>query len=429
MTITIIAPPQADAAAPAPGNRPGVAHIDPNMKLVTGTFCSASEDWFEEPLERGLRLILVQSGQLRCRIPGQPEHLIEGPSLCTIANDGDFTSAQIYGTDKPLRYTIVQLGVEALDSRLGWLPEQLIRRPGGDPRIMSCPAPRAMQALASQIATCQMLGPTRDLYLGGKALELAALSAQFLSGEGRPVEEPRITCSEVERIHAARDLLVGALQEPPSLDTLASRVGMNPRKLTAGFRKVFGASVFGYLQEYRLREAHRMLCDEEANVSTVAYRVGYSPAQLASQIATCQMLGPTRDLYLGGKALELAALSAQFLSGEGRPVEEPRITCSEVERIHAARDLLVGALQEPPSLDTLASRVGMNPRKLTAGFRKVFGASVFGYLQEYRLREAHRMLCDEEANVSTVAYRVGYSPAHFSIAFRKRYGISPSEIR
>lgn len=259
MTITIIAPPQADAAAPAPGNRPGVAHIDPNMKLVTGTFCSASEDWFEEPLERGLRLILVQSGQLRCRIPGQPEHLIEGPSLCTIANDGDFTSAQIYGTDKPLRYTIVQLGVEALDSRLGWLPEQLIRRPGGDPRIMSCPAPRAMQALASQIATCQMLGPTRDLYLGGKALELAALSAQFLSGEGRPVEEPRITCSEVERIHAARDLLVGALQEPPSLDTLASRVGMNPRKLTAGFRKVFGASVFGYLQEYRLREAHRTL--------------------------------------------------------------------------------------------------------------------------------------------------------------------------
>ena len=71
----------------------------------------------------------------------------------------------------------------------------------------------------------------------------------------------------------------------------------------------------------------------------------------------------------------------------------------------------------------------MNPRKLTAGVRKVFGASVFGYLQEYRLREAHRMLCDEEANVSTVAYRVGYSPAHFSIAFRKRYGISPSEIR
>lgn len=280
MTITIIAP-KTDETAQMPGNQPGVAHIDPHMKLVTGTLCSASEQWLEEPLERGLRLILVQSGQLRCRVPGQVEHLIEGPSLCTIANDGDFTSTQLYGTDTPLRYTIVQLGVESLESSLGWLPEQLVRRPGGGPWIMSCPAPRAMQALAAQIATCQMFGRTRDLYLGGKALELAALSAQFLSGESRPAKEQRITCSEVERIRAARDLLVGSLQEPPSLDALASRVGMNPRKLTAGFRKVFGASVFGYLQEYRLREAHRMLCDEDSNVSTVAYRVGYSPAHFS----------------------------------------------------------------------------------------------------------------------------------------------------
>lgn len=68
-----------------------------------------------------------------------------------------------------------------------------------------------VQVLVLQIATCQVLGPTRDLYLDGKALELAAFSAQLLSGKRCPVEEPRITRSEVERIHIARDLLVGAL--------------------------------------------------------------------------------------------------------------------------------------------------------------------------------------------------------------------------
>ncbi|WIX32332.1 AraC family transcriptional regulator [Salinicola sp. JS01] len=280
MAITIIAP-KSGGVGPAPGNRAGVAHFDLNLKLVSGTFLSSNEAWYEEPLERGLRLILVQSGRLRCRVPGQPEHLIEGPSLCTIANDGEFSSAQIYATDQPLRYTIVQLGVEVLSSRIGGFPERLTRRPGGDPKIMSCPAPRAMQALASQIDTCQMVGPARDLYLGGKALEMAAVSAQFLSGESPSSAGQRITCGEVERVHAARDILIGALQDPPSLDTLARRVGTNPRKLTAGFRKVFGTSVFAYLQEYRLREAHRMLCDEEMNVSTVAYRVGYSPAHFS----------------------------------------------------------------------------------------------------------------------------------------------------
>ena len=293
MTITIIAPPQADAAAPAPGNRPGVAHIDPNMKLVTGTFCSASEDWFEEPLERGLRLILVQSGQLRCRIPGQPEHLIEGPSLCTIANDGDFTSAQIYGTDKPLRHH---------------RPARR-RSPGQPPRL----AARATDTpLRRRSADHELPGAAGDAGVGladrhlpdarsdprslprrqGPGVGRAQRPVPFR--RGAPVEEPRITCSEVERIHAARDLLVGALQEPPSLDTLASRVGMNPRKLTAGFRKVFGASVFGYLQEYRLREAHRMLCDEEANVSTVAYRVA-TARRISPSLSASATASPQRD--------------------------------------------------------------------------------------------------------------------------------------
>ncbi|SHG80359.1 helix-turn-helix transcriptional regulator [Pollutimonas bauzanensis] len=280
MTITIIAPLDAGAGAVESSNSLSVSHVDPHIKLLTGTYYSASAERLEEQLEDGLRLILVQSGQLRCRVPGQPEHLIRGPMLCTIVSEGDFTSTQIYATDQPLRYTIIQLGVVSLEG-LGGLPAHLRPRPSGDPRIMSSTAPRAMQALASQIATCPMAGPIRDFYLGGKALELAAMGAQFLGGKAQLCETQRITHPEVERIHAARDLLVGALNDLPTLDQLALQVGMNKRKLTEGFRKVFGTTVFGYLQEYRLREAHRMLCDEEANVSMVAYQVGYSPAHFS----------------------------------------------------------------------------------------------------------------------------------------------------
>lgn len=282
MTITIIAPSRQESPAEPKGNQPGIVYLEPHMTLVTGTLWSESEAWVEDPLERGLKLILVQSGELACRVPGHAQQSIRGPSLCSIVNDGDFTSAQIYGTSAPLRYTIVQLDLESLDRHLGMAPRKLLAGRGGDPYMRVRPAPRAMQALATQIATCPMQGPTRSLYLGGKALELTALSAQFLLDEhGQPEQKLRITASDVERVHAARDLLVRSLAEPPSLNALASQVGMSPRKLTAGFRKVFGASVFGFLHEYRLSEAHRMLSDEESNVSTVAYGVGLSPAHFS----------------------------------------------------------------------------------------------------------------------------------------------------
>ncbi|KAF0807700.1 transcriptional regulator PchR [Alcanivorax xiamenensis] len=250
------------------------------MTLTSGTLRTSRQRWEEETLPRGVKLVLVQSGRLRCRIPGQSEQVMEGPSLCIIANDGDFSSTQLYGTREPLRYTIVQLGREALDQDQGFLPAHLHWRPGSDPRMAVIPAPRTLRALALQIATCQDNMPARDLYLGAKTMELAALSARLLSSPqdtGR-----RLGNSDTERLHRARELLTEDLQTPPSLHGLAAQAGMSTRKLTAGFRSLFGTSVFGYLQEYRLQEARRLLCEEALPVSTVAHRVGYSPAHFST---------------------------------------------------------------------------------------------------------------------------------------------------
>ncbi|MBN3781724.1 MULTISPECIES: AraC family transcriptional regulator [Burkholderia] len=287
-----------------PGNHPGVVHIDAGMKLMSGTLCSDSRDWYEEPLEKGLKLVLVQSGQLRCRVPGQPEQCIKGPGLCVIANDGEFTTHQIYDRDTPLRYTIVQLGLDALDRNLSLLPEKMLAPTGGDPRIVSCPASKALQALAVQIATCPFEGAVREYYLKAKAFELTALSAQLLATQRQfAPADVRVTSSDVERVYAASDILTRELQQPPTLDALAGRVGMNSRKLTAGFRKVFGTSVYAYLQEYRLRTAHAMLCAEDANVSTVAYRVGYSPAHFSIAFRKRYGISPS-DIRASSNAID-----------------------------------------------------------------------------------------------------------------------------
>ena len=100
-----------------------------------------------------------------------------------------------------------------------------------------------------------------------------------------------------------------------------------------------------------------------------------------------------------------------------------------MKRVHAAYHRLVSALESPPSLSELGREVGLSTSKLTIGFRRAFGTTVFGILQEHRLQQAHRFLTSGKMTVSEAAYRVGYTPAHFATIFRQRFGVSPSKLR
>jgi len=220
----------------------------------------------------------VQQGRLRCRIPGQREHHLHEPGLCLMAHEREHTVQVAYDCATPLRYAIVQLGQDVLEQEPHLLPSVLRPQPDGAPRLTSGPAHHGLQALAAQIVTCPLDDDMRRFYLSGKALELIAAGMQLVRGAA-PAQ--RITASDVERIHAARDILCGQPQQPPSLDVLAAQVGINTRKLTDGFRRVFGKSAFTLLAEHRLHEAHRMLRDTDFSIAAIADEVGYSPAHFS----------------------------------------------------------------------------------------------------------------------------------------------------
>lgn len=103
---------------------------------------------------------------------------------------------------------------------------------------------------------------------------------------------------------------------------------------------------------------------------------------------------------------------------------------SEIDRLHQAKEILLQDIENPPSLLELAHKVGLNDYKLKSGFRQVFGTTVFGYLHQQRMQQAHHLLQVNELNVTEVANLVGYtSLSAFSTAFKKFYGISPSHLR
>jgi AraC family transcriptional activator of pyochelin receptor len=150
---------------------------------------------------------------------------------------------------------------------------------------------------------------------------------------------------------------------------------------------------------------------------------------IAHQISNCPYQGALRKLYLQGKAVELLAamLEAIEISTADCP-RLPQISSGDAERLMTARDILLGALDSPPSLDELARRVGMSTTRLTAGFRRIFAMSVTAFVQEQRLERALSDLTEGRATVAQAAFKVGYSPAHFSTLFRRKFGFPPSSI-
>lgn len=149
---------------------------------------------------------------------------------------------------------------------------------------------------------------------------------------------------------------------------------------------------------------------------------------LLDDILSCKARGPTRQLYLESKSLELIALAVDHFAEVSLP-SATQLTPVEVERLHRARSLLLSGLDTPPTLAALARHAGLNERKLKMGFKALFGTPVYSYLRAQRMERARELLRRGRHSVTEVARVVGYSnPSKFSAAFRRQFGINPGRL-
>ncbi|MBE9170586.1 helix-turn-helix transcriptional regulator [Pleurocapsales cyanobacterium LEGE 06147] len=151
---------------------------------------------------------------------------------------------------------------------------------------------------------------------------------------------------------------------------------------------------------------------------------------ILQQILNCPYQDWTRQFYLESKALELLILWLAQTAERDKVPELCKLSFSDIDCIHQARDILTHRLKQPPSLLELARQVGLNDRKLKQGFRQVFGTTVFGYLHDYRMQQAQQLLIAGQANVKETAQLVGYaSQSVFNAAFKKKFGVNPKTIQ
>jgi len=99
-------------------------------------------------------------------------------------------------------------------------------------------------------------------------------------------------------------------------------------------------------------------------------------------------------------------------------------------RLLFAHQYLLEHLAMPPSINELARIAGINSFKLRNGFKELFGDTIFGYLNSFRLEKAYHMILWSEKNMTQIAFELGFSSLqHFSTAFKKAYGCSPKKIK
>jgi AraC family transcriptional regulator of adaptative response / DNA-3-methyladenine glycosylase II len=87
-------------------------------------------------------------------------------------------------------------------------------------------------------------------------------------------------------------------------------------------------------------------------------------------------------------------------------------------------------IDETPSLDHLASRLGVTDRHLRRLFEEHVGASPIAILQTRRLHLARTLLRETSLPIADVAFGAGFeSVRRFNDAIRKTYNCTPSELR
>src|SRR5690606_41617644 len=92
------------------------------------------------------------------------------------------------------------------------------------------------------------------------------------------------------------------------------------------------------------------------------------------------------------------------------------------------KDNQIRNMIEPTTLQEIADVESINIKKLKQGYKQVYGVTAYGFLFDYKMEYARKLLDSGTYNVNEVGSKIGYSTAsHFIAAFKKKFGTTPKK--
>ena len=102
----------------------------------------------------------------------------------------------------------------------------------------------------------------------------------------------------------------------------------------------------------------------------------------------------------------------------------------DIQSVRKAQFYLQRHFRDPVTLHDVASHVHLSPNYFCGLFRQATGVRFSDYVNDLRVRCAHRLLTTGTDAITDICFQSGFhSFATFSRAFQKRYRQSPSQLR
>ncbi|WP_055395258.1 helix-turn-helix transcriptional regulator [Flagellimonas eckloniae] len=152
--------------------------------------------------------------------------------------------------------------------------------------------------------------------------------------------------------------------------------------------------------------------------------------QIINDIINCHWKNEYRRLFLESKVMELLLLQLDQMQQCEYCFSNSDTSRTMIDKMHLARDIIIGKLNDPISLPDLARMVSTNECTLKKEFKNIYGKTVFGYIRDAKMQKAKNLLLHNNLSVTEISEMVGYkNPQHFSSAFKKQFGVVPSSIK
>lgn len=169
----------------------------------------------------------------------------------------------------------------------------------------------------------------------------------------------------------------------------------------------------------------------EKRGSMKSFLVTPAMRQIVNNAISTPLIGPLKRLFLEGAALQLFALIFQHELVE--PVTghlQSTQVMAHKKAVEKAARMLLEDLTEPPGIIALSGATGLSQRKLSQGFKALYGCSMLELLTRKRLQTARELLTDRpDYPLKALTQDVGYKhPSNFITAFKREFGMTPGEF-